>query len=347
MPIEFRCSQCQKLLRTGDDTAGKRAKCPECGAIVDIPEATAPPPPPIPDRPSGFGAVPPPPPGGSGGSPFGAAGPSPIGPGDAENPYASPREFAPGAPYAAAPYDAAMPLGHAYLDLGDVFSRTWTIFQDNWGMSLVVLVVAFVLNIGASLLANFIPILGPLASWVFGIWISIGQALFFLKTARGQEASLEDLFAGGPYLLNVILANILLGLMLFGAAILCAGPLALVGVLTGDKVAMVILIVVGAVAAVVVCVVLGLMFSQFLYLIVDRNVGPIESLNLSKRVMVGNKTMLFLIGLVAFLLTVVAVIPCGLGLLVVGPFFALMAPVVYLTITAQPTAEQLRRPPPA
>ncbi len=30
MPIEFRCLQCGKLLRTGDDTAGKQAKCPEC-----------------------------------------------------------------------------------------------------------------------------------------------------------------------------------------------------------------------------------------------------------------------------------------------------------------------------
>src|SRR5690606_26481769 len=40
MPIEFRCSQCQKLLRTPDDTAGKQAKCPSCGAVVPIPETS-------------------------------------------------------------------------------------------------------------------------------------------------------------------------------------------------------------------------------------------------------------------------------------------------------------------
>jgi phage FluMu protein Com len=39
MAIEFRCSQCQRLLRTGDDTAGKQAQCPECGAITTIPAA--------------------------------------------------------------------------------------------------------------------------------------------------------------------------------------------------------------------------------------------------------------------------------------------------------------------
>jgi phage FluMu protein Com len=37
MAIEFRCSQCNRLLRTGEDTAGKQAQCPECGAITTIP----------------------------------------------------------------------------------------------------------------------------------------------------------------------------------------------------------------------------------------------------------------------------------------------------------------------
>ena len=37
MPFEFRCSQCGKLLRTGDDTAGRQAQCPECGALTQVP----------------------------------------------------------------------------------------------------------------------------------------------------------------------------------------------------------------------------------------------------------------------------------------------------------------------
>jgi phage FluMu protein Com len=56
MPIEFRCHQCGKLLRTADDTAGKQAKCPSCGAIQSIPypsdpgggsDALSGPPPPV------------------------------------------------------------------------------------------------------------------------------------------------------------------------------------------------------------------------------------------------------------------------------------------------------------
>ena len=37
MAIEFRCGQCGRLLRTGDETAGKQAQCPECGALTRVP----------------------------------------------------------------------------------------------------------------------------------------------------------------------------------------------------------------------------------------------------------------------------------------------------------------------
>src|ERR1700677_1040762 len=45
MPIEFPCPSCSKLLRTPDASAGKKAKCPQCAAIVDIPVGSYPSPP--------------------------------------------------------------------------------------------------------------------------------------------------------------------------------------------------------------------------------------------------------------------------------------------------------------
>ncbi|MEZ6047871.1 MAG: hypothetical protein R3C11_20315 [Planctomycetaceae bacterium] len=38
MPIEFRCGQCHKLLRTNEDKAGLAAQCPGCGADVVVPD---------------------------------------------------------------------------------------------------------------------------------------------------------------------------------------------------------------------------------------------------------------------------------------------------------------------
>ena len=108
MAIEFRCTQCNKLLRTGDETVGKQARCPECGAITvvpqpdSIPESAS-----EPSQDSGPfsdtlpGSTPPPSPTPhEAGSPFGGdspfasgAVPPPGGTSDTDNPYQSPSDF--------------------------------------------------------------------------------------------------------------------------------------------------------------------------------------------------------------------------------------------------------------
>ena len=37
MTIEFRCSQCNQLLRVPDTAAGKNARCPKCQALMLVP----------------------------------------------------------------------------------------------------------------------------------------------------------------------------------------------------------------------------------------------------------------------------------------------------------------------
>ncbi|QDU97889.1 hypothetical protein [Lignipirellula cremea] len=37
MAIEYRCGNCNKILRTPDDNGGKKGRCPHCQAIMDIP----------------------------------------------------------------------------------------------------------------------------------------------------------------------------------------------------------------------------------------------------------------------------------------------------------------------
>lgn len=41
LTIEFNCPNCQKLLRTSDDKAGRKAKCPDCGTAVTVPQAAS------------------------------------------------------------------------------------------------------------------------------------------------------------------------------------------------------------------------------------------------------------------------------------------------------------------
>jgi hypothetical protein len=87
MPIEFSCPSCSKLLRTPDESAGKKARCPQCSTVVDVPLASGQ----VPQPPFGAGDS------AGAASPFGSdsvpAGftPPPKPPTDGSvNPYASP-----------------------------------------------------------------------------------------------------------------------------------------------------------------------------------------------------------------------------------------------------------------
>jgi len=107
MPIEFRCTQCNRLLRTPDDAAGRKATCPQCGATLTIPapgEGTTPPagepgptPPASSGEPSPFGPTVPPPGSDEAAGPFGPSVPppsagQPFGTEGGPNPYQSPTE---------------------------------------------------------------------------------------------------------------------------------------------------------------------------------------------------------------------------------------------------------------
>jgi len=85
MPIEFPCSQCGKTLRTADETAGRQARCPACGAVMQVPGGVA---------------------GGQPGREAAADGESPFGSGataawaeDSVNPYQAPADVGSSSPF--------------------------------------------------------------------------------------------------------------------------------------------------------------------------------------------------------------------------------------------------------
>jgi phage FluMu protein Com len=94
MPIEFRCSNCQKTLRVGDEAVGKKARCPQCGTIQDVissisnfatvpsPTPTGPAPAPQFDNPFRSSTL---------GNPFSDAQPASAS-GQSTNPYAAPTQ---------------------------------------------------------------------------------------------------------------------------------------------------------------------------------------------------------------------------------------------------------------
>ena len=331
MSIEFRCTQCNKLLRTADNTAGKQAKCPECNTVLTIPAAAEQ----APGQPAAPGPAPAPAAGPT--SPFGAAGPQ----AGAENPYQAPADYTAAAGYAAPTPGVFNPT---QMDVGDVFSRTWAIFKDQWGMCLGIVVVAQLLNVGVSLVCGFIPFVGGIVSMLFSVWISIGVALALLKICRGQEAAIGDIFNGGPYFGRIFLASLLLGIIVMAVFGVCFGPLMVIAYLVlqgGPPETLMVAAIVLALLAAIPVILVSLMFSQYYYLILDRDAGITESLSMSKDIMVGNKLTLFLINLLLGLIILASMLPCFLGLIAAIPFAALIKPIVYLAVTGQPSTDQM------
>lgn len=255
--------------------------------------------------------------------------PPPPPPGMVEtNPYQSPGGYH---------YDAAeAPVGGGFqptiIDFGDIFSRTWSIFQTQWGMCLLVMFVVFVFNavVSGTFAFSLISLgfdpnddatgslahsMANLVQGLFSIWLGIGQTLIFLGIARGEPVEIGRLFSGGPYFLRILGASILAG----------------------------IAFMIGLVLLLVPGIFLMLMLWPFYWLILDRNVGVFDSFQLAMRFTEGNKATVFVIAIVSFGLLLVSAIPCGIGLLVTFPFFTLMWAVMYLTMTGQPTADQRYR----
>ncbi|MBN1591282.1 MAG: hypothetical protein JW888_17350 [Pirellulales bacterium] len=337
MPIEFRCTQCGKLLRTPDATSGQQAKCPACGAVITVPETT---PGPASGGQDSFGAAP------------GYDAPR------SENPYQAPADYTVGdRPFAPGPVAGVRPTR---IDFGDVFGQTWDIFKDQWGMCLLVALVCWIMSMVAGQIPNIagmgcqaagremaviglfavqIPLM--LAVWVFQLWIGIGQAIFFIKTARGQAAEFTDVFTGAPYFLRVLGASILFGLGVVLILGVCIGPCALLGGLAGDDEGAVMGLILGAVIGGVAATVFSLTFGQYFYLIIDQNLGILDSLSTSSKVTSGNKLTMFAIGMVVGILGGLFVLcTCLIGILVVMPYVALLNVVMYLLMIGHATAAQ-------
>jgi phage FluMu protein Com len=301
MPIEFRCTQCQKLLRTQDDTAGKQAKCPVCGTLVLIPEKTAPPPLPL-------GAAPP---------PFSAATPPPA--------RQAAEAASSGALPSAAPSLAAETTFVApRLDVIGLQLTAWRIFWRNLGPCIGATLVATIVYCAATWSLNFAfkpglfsPEVGISANGVGGSWLAelfiyslllAGQAVFFLRIARGQPAALADFFSGWRWALHAFLVCFL------------------------ARVA----VIIGLVLLVVPGVIVALMLSQAIYLVVDRNAHVGDALQSSQRLTHGHRLELFgLCLIVGFLVLVTVLFTCGAAIIVLLPWIGVLRAVVYLRLTGQ------------
>jgi hypothetical protein len=341
MPIEFRCGQCNQLLRVPDDSAGKNARCPKCQALMTVPAASGEAPssaaPPVGSAMPGAatdpfyfnaaggggapGMPPPPPPPANpyseaaGGSPFGGGGPTPS-----LNPYSSPMSAA---MQPMAYPSQSLPINPQPVQADVVFNYAWEIWKTNLGLligvTVVIMAASYVIAIpfqalqvvfdqrGEKEVAVASALVGQLLNNLVQMFLGIGAVQINLKLARRQPASFGDLFGGGALFLPVL-----------GGWIVAFIPLAI---------GLVLLIVPG--------VLMMLAFWPFYYLIVDRKAGVIESFSVASRITTGNWGSAFVLWLMSFGITILGCLALCVGLLFAAPLISMMWAVAYLMMSGQ------------
>lgn len=301
MTIEFNCSQCHTLLRVADEAAGKPIRCPQCSAVQTAPSGS----------PGVVDAV-----------------ITPSAGGASQNPFAPPAIL----PQPQGPPSLAaqpQPIVLRQFDPTDALNRAWKIYIDNIGncllaaLSMVAIIVAagIVLMIVGMILAALlgsamgdvaaIPIMLMFfvlfaAMMLVSLWLTAGMTLFCLKLARGQQAQISDIFAGGPWLWAFSGVNLAVGLLATLGFMLCIVP--------GFFVA--------------------IFFFPAAYLVIDRGMSAGEALSSSMALTEGNRMNIFLLMLISMGVSMIAGFIPGGGLLVL-PLNMLMMIIGYLLMTGQ------------
>lgn len=141
-----------------------------------------------------------------------------------------------------------------------------------------------------------------LRAWIFG-----GMFQIALDVARGNSYSIGGVFSGGKHFLSMLVIQIVLGIAI-GLGCMC-------------------LVAPG--------VFLMLALSQSYYCAVDQGLGPIEAIQKSWSITEGQKGDIFVLALIVFGITLLAILLCCLPVLFVTPVAYLAGAYAYLKMTGQ------------
>ena len=184
----------------------------------------------------------------------------------------------------------------------------WVTFRKNWQF----LIIVFVILVGIGMLPGYlqtwakenmpqVSFIISVASWVIQMVTSIGVIVICLKIVDGKKAEVADIYKHYNLLLNYFLGSLLYGIVVLAGIILLVVP----GIIWGIK------------------------YQYTTYLIVDKNMSPLDAFKKSGKITQGHKLKLFYLGLAFAGITLVGVFTFGLGLIVAWPIVSLTGAYVY------------------
>ena len=235
--------------------------------------------------------------------------------------------------------------------VGEVLSRSWQILRSRMGLVIGTWLASVILgnvpnlifaaispgdpNAPPSPLSILVVIISAIFSAIFGVYLHCGLFTFLINLASGRKAQFKDLFRGGPIVIKVILGGLLLGVAGFALFAVGFGMIFVLLEVAGR------LGIAGVIGLICVASVIFTRFSQYFYLLVDREVGVIESFNLSSQLMKGRFWQYNILLLTCGLINFLTIFSLFIGLLLTIPLTLISSAVFYLAITGQPVADPM------
>lgn len=340
MTIEFSCSHCDKVLKTSDDKAGRRAKCPQCGEAITVPVSDSV------ESDAGFDGFDNP---------------------DAESPVSEEQSFLADGPVkeedsflASGTIDCPMcgttiksiakkcrfcgetlqasedqNFEPRIINVSDVFSRAWELYKSNLGLCIgasllsyllmmVCMITVFAVLFGIGFAgfsvagknneAMLIPmvillyVVGLVTIYFIQFYFLLGLQSVMLQMTKGLNPGISELFGCSRFVWRMFLCSLVFG----------------------------ILIVLGLVCLIIPGIIVMLMFWPYSYLLIDRDLPGIDSFTEIKKYTKGNLGSLALIFLASFVIYILgSSLTYGIGAIFLLPFLVMVQTVTYAEMTNQ------------
>jgi uncharacterized membrane protein len=200
------------------------------------------------------------------------------------------------------------------IPMQEAVSFGWQAMKRQLGFFIALLIALFIIGAFQEILsksaekAPLLPnIIVTLVYWLINIFLGLGVTKLTLKLSNNEKAEFGDFFSALPFFFRYLGASILYGLIVLGGLLLLLVP----GIIWAIK------------------------FSQFGYLVIDKNLGPLQALKKSAEITAGVKGDLVLFGLLIFALNLAGFLCLFVGLFATIPTSWAAAGYVYRNLLAQ------------
>jgi uncharacterized membrane protein len=226
------------------------------------------------------------------------------------------------------------------VELGTALERGWNLFKNNAGPVIGATLLAGVVSIAGYVVAMIPALIIPMANVLLQPLImgpmTGGFLWFFLRLARGEQATVGDIFAGFKLRFLHLFLAVLVQSVLMGLCMIPVFVVAGVGAFTvrgggggnpfasGMGVGMIIGLILAILVSLAAVIYLSTCWTHSILLIMDKGMKFWPAMQLSRKMVSKSWWMTFLFVLVAGIISSAGMLACLVGLLITIPLYFAM-----------------------